>query len=362
MTDVEQIDVLLVEDDMDDAQYVKRLLGEFGSVSDRLLEVTSVEHVDRLAAAMDAIESEPDVVLLDLNLSDSAGIETVERMIELAPHLPVVVITGQQETGLGPEAIRQGAQDYLQKGRITDEVLHRTLRYAIDRHEKQREIVDLNRRLSVLNRIVRQDIRNDVSMVVGRGDELLGRVRPEDEPIVTSLLDAAQHAVELTETAGELMTVLSTDQTPEVEQVDLRALVEEQVQIFQEQHTVDITIDTRGPDATPVVRATPWLGTALTQLLANAVRHNDNDSPRITLTIEAHDETVTLAVADDGVGIPDAQKELLNDPDEWFDEQTGVGTGLYLVFTLVEQIDGEIEFVDNEPRGTVVRLTCDRVA
>lgn len=360
MTDTECVGVLLVEDDADDAQYVKRLLAEFGSVSDRLLEVTTVEHVDRLAAALDAVTSEPDVVLLDLNLPDSSGIETVERLIQHAPNLPVIVITGQQGVGLGPESIRQGAQDYLQKGRITDEVLHRTLRYAIDRHEKHREIVELNQRLSVLNRIVRQDIRNDVSMVVGRGDELLGRVHPEDEPIVASLLDAARHAVELTETAGELMTVLSTDQTPEFEQVDLRALVEERVRTFRNQHAVDITIDTRG-DADPVVKATPWLGTALNQLLANAVRHNDGDCPQITLTIKTHDETVTLAVADDGVGISDSQKKRLNDPDERFDEQLGVGTGLYLVFAVVEQIGAEIEFADNEPRGTVARLTCDRV-
>lgn len=78
-----------------------------------------------------------DVVLLDLNLPDSQGKHTVEKIMEHAAHVPVLVLTGSDDEGMALEAIRAGAQDYIVKGQIDSLSLSRAMRYAIERHRAQ---------------------------------------------------------------------------------------------------------------------------------------------------------------------------------------------------------------------------------
>lgn len=360
MTQPDTTDLLLVEDDPQDAQYIQRLLAEFGSVDDRLLTFGEIHRADRLSAALGELDREPDVVLLDLNLPDSDGLATLDAAVEHAPHVPVVVVTGQQDRELGPEAIRRGAEDYLQKGRITGEILHRTVRYAIDRRENQREIRELNRQLSAFHRVVRDEVRSDGQVVVGRATELRRHVDPAAEPAVESLLDAAEHILDLTESAGKLLSVLSSDEDVAVEPLDVREVVAEQVEHARERYDTAITLDDGGVTHEPSVEGTPLLGAAVEQLLSNAVRHNDSDRPQVAVGLDTTEEHVTVEVADDGVGIPAVQRGLLNDPETRYHEQSGLGTGLYLAATVVEQLDGTLQFRSNQPRGTVVTITFDR--
>jgi len=356
MKDTDGIDLLVVEDDPEDAKTIERMLVEFGSGADRSVSVGSIQWASRLEDALDALTDDIDAALLDLSLPDSQGIETVASLVDRAPHVPVVVITGSGDADLGPEAIRLGAQDYLRKGRITDELLHRSVRYAIDRHEKQREIVTLNRRLALLNRIVSQDIRTDVNVVVGRGDELRKRVDPEQASLVDSLLEAAHNTADRTNIAAELLSLLSSEDTPTLDRLDVGRLVEEQAERMQDRHDISLTIEHDVAEDEPVAKASPLLRSAFEQLVSNAVRHNDSQTPDVTVTIESTSEMVTVEIADDGVGMSDTQKRLLNDPEKRYHEQSGIGTGLYLVTTVLEQSGGLIEFSDNDPQGTVVTL------
>jgi len=75
-----------------------------------------------------------DVVVLDLHLPDSAGLETLRRVLEFIPEVPVVVLSELDADDLGVNAVRQGAQDFLVKARVNGEVVARALRYAIERH------------------------------------------------------------------------------------------------------------------------------------------------------------------------------------------------------------------------------------
>lgn len=362
MSETDGIDLLLVEDDPEDAIAIERMLVEFGTGNERSVELGGIQRAGRLEDALESIVDDPDIVLLDLNLPDSHGIETVESLTDRAPHVPIVVITGSGDADLGPEAIKRGAQDYLQKGRITDEILHRTVRYAIDRHEKQREIVALNRRLALLNRIVSQDIRTDLNVVVGRGDELRERIDPVQASLVDSVLDAADHASDRTNTAAELLSLLSTVDERDLDVLDIGRIVEEQIGRARDRHDVSLTVERRAAANELVVESSPLLRSALEQLLSNAIRHTDRETPQVVVTLDSTAASVTVRIADDGVGISDAQKRLLNDSDRRYHEQSGIGTGLYLVMTVLEQGDGTIEFADNQPRGTVVTVRLPRAS
>ena len=126
-----KIKVLLVEDNRVDALSVQKMLTE------EMDSPFALEHASRLTEAIEHLEKETfDVVLLDLGLPDSIGLETLVRMREQASHVPIVVLTGEGET-LSIESLKHGAQDYLIKGHINYGTLRRCLCYAIERKKIQ---------------------------------------------------------------------------------------------------------------------------------------------------------------------------------------------------------------------------------
>lgn len=122
------ITVLLVEDNVGDARLIVEALRE-AATGDFVLE-----QVQRLEPALERLRrTGVDVVLLDLGLSDSQGIETFQRTHLAAPGKPIVIITGLDDKQMALEAVRLGAQDYIVKGRIEGPLLAQAIRYAIER-------------------------------------------------------------------------------------------------------------------------------------------------------------------------------------------------------------------------------------
>lgn len=125
---VNAINILLVEDNPADADLLEEFLEEADETE------WSLVHVERLKDALQLLhEREFDVVLLDLSLPDRQGLSTVVQTHETAPDLPIVVLTGLNDKGIALDALRQGAQDFLVKGKIDSYVLVRAIRYAIER-------------------------------------------------------------------------------------------------------------------------------------------------------------------------------------------------------------------------------------
>jgi diguanylate cyclase (GGDEF)-like protein len=139
--------LLLIEDDDADAMLVERALERYPGFE--------LRHVSQLGPAFEALAADSfDVVLLDLSLPDSFGLDGVAALSSRYPDLPIVVLTGLADDALALEALERGAQDYLAKGQCSPEILVRTMRYAIQRQQIQRE----NQRLmSELGRQARHD-------------------------------------------------------------------------------------------------------------------------------------------------------------------------------------------------------------
>ncbi|MDQ7825131.1 MAG: response regulator [Candidatus Eremiobacteraeota bacterium] len=146
--------VLLVEDNPADIDLIRELLAETGSFR--------IDSATRLSEALARLGAEKfDLVLLDLGLPDSMGLESFHRMKEAEPGIPIVVMTGNDNQELAVTAVKEGAQDYLVKGRVTGNQLARSILYALERKRAQarerlaREVLELLNRTEGASEIIR---------------------------------------------------------------------------------------------------------------------------------------------------------------------------------------------------------------
>ncbi|HWA57731.1 MAG TPA: GGDEF domain-containing response regulator [Gemmatimonadales bacterium] len=133
--------VMVIEDNPDDALLLSVLLEELPGYPCRLLRASTLAQAVQLAGQV-----RPEVILLDLNLPDSSGIETLTRIAQHCPDIPVIVLTGDDNERLAMAAVRNGAQDYLVKGRVDSWTLIRTIRHSHERHRLLAELETARRR------------------------------------------------------------------------------------------------------------------------------------------------------------------------------------------------------------------------
>ena len=138
----EEYEILLVEDNLGDAELIALALAESSDTRFQLTRATN------LAEGMEqARTGEFQLVLLDLGLPDSQGLDTFTDFRAGAPHMPFIVLTGLDDTGIGLRAVQAGAQDFLVKGNFSSQLLVRAIRYAMEREDARRRIQLLNQEL-----------------------------------------------------------------------------------------------------------------------------------------------------------------------------------------------------------------------
>jgi diguanylate cyclase (GGDEF)-like protein len=131
------VKILLVEDDADDAAFLKTCLRRLGSDAPML----EIERAERLSAAIDALgRGEFDVVLLDLHLPDASGGECVERIQHACAAVPIVVLSGRGDEDYAIEILNRGVQDYLVKWEGDGRIILRAIRYAIERKRTETKL------------------------------------------------------------------------------------------------------------------------------------------------------------------------------------------------------------------------------
>ena len=128
--EVSELAALLIEDEPTDSRYLELLFEEAEGLS------VQVETVDRLAGGLDRLRQKPfDIVMTDLGLPDSQGIETFLAVQDCVPNVPIVVLSGNDDDETAMEAVHLGAQDYLLKQDVESKSLARAVRYAIERKQ-----------------------------------------------------------------------------------------------------------------------------------------------------------------------------------------------------------------------------------
>jgi signal transduction histidine kinase len=203
-------------------------------------------------------------------------------------------------------------------------------------------------RLTVLNRVLRHNVRNELDVVLAHAD------RVEDETLRAGIRDSATDLVDLSEKAREAEEVMqaSTEVPERIDLVTIARDVAEQYRTAVPERKITLSC----PDEVKISSHESVVRKLLSELVDNAVKHTDGSSPRVGISVRSRGEaTAEVAVADDGPGIPEREREILTDGTETSLEH-GRGVGLWTVKWAVTQLGGELAFEANDPEGSVVTV------
>lgn len=345
--------ILLIEDNPGDADLIRlRLVEAHADVA--------VSCVTRLATGLASmIVAQPAMLLLDLNLPDSHGAETYRKVLEQAPGVPIVVLSGLDDEELAASAIHQGVQDYLVKGNFDSKQLARAMRYAIERQALLTSL-DMSRRqqlqfkdefLSHVSHELRTPltcIHQFVSLML---DGLAGKLMPEQRDhletvfrsvnqlraMITDLLEATRaesgkitiepHCIVIGDTIRQAVAMLQG--TAQAKGIGLEA-------------GLDIRIPFIYADPNRVLQV-------LTNLIDNAIKFTPADGSVMVKACLAENDpnSVHVSVADTGRGVSPESKTLIferlyQDPNSIDDSRKGLGLGLYISRELVRLQGGEM--------------------
>jgi signal transduction histidine kinase len=209
--------------------------------------------------------------------------------------------------------------------------------------------------MNVLNRTLRHDLRNNMNVILGNA-ELLTREHGSDGRAET-IRSTAADMLELGNKVRDVEQALDTsEQRREV--VDVVAAVEESLAAVERSHP-EVTVERSLPESQWVL-ANRRIGSAIDDAVENAVEHNPTPEPRLRVTVGrdhlAGDDAVTVRVADDGPGIPEAELSVLTNGGETPLEHAS-GLGLWLIKWIVTESGGEVEWTTSELGGTAVDIT-----
>ena len=218
-----------------------------------------------------------------------------------------------------------------------------------------RNVTDLEertRQLHVLDNILRHNIRNELNVIHGRGEQLQRNLEGELEAAAGIIVDRAETLLTTSEKSREIMTVLSDSHGPtsvDIGQV-VRVLAKETADDWP-----NAAVDVTGPTQL-VVSAAESVTAAIEELLTNAVIHNDSENPRVRVNLAVEGSWGTLSVRDNGPGIPPFDRDVLESGGAIETLSHGSGLGLWLVYWTVNHSGGKIHVDEREPRGTEITI------
>ncbi len=161
----QEIRVLLIEDNPEYPGLLKRMLAKEKRPPFHLVSVNNLqaglEHLGKEAT---------DVILLDLNLPDSRGLDTFASVQAQVPSVPIIILTGFDDENLGLEAVGKGAQDYLVKGQVEGKMLARIMRYAIERKRAEEALAEQAIRDSLTNLYNRRYFNHRIQEEIAQAD------------------------------------------------------------------------------------------------------------------------------------------------------------------------------------------------
>jgi signal transduction histidine kinase/HPt (histidine-containing phosphotransfer) domain-containing protein len=365
--------VLIIEDSPSDAGLVQEHLAAARSTERFHMEVA----VD-LKAGLARLATEAfDVVLLDLNLPDSFGLETFESLHARFPELPVVIMSSAGTEELAVRAVAAGAQDYIFKDSLEPQLLMRCLRYSISRAQVLRELVEARRLAQEASRHKSQflatmshEIRTPMTGVIGAAELLLatplGRTQRDLAEVIKG---SGETLLALINGVLDLAKIEAGRMELEAVPVDPRRLVSEVAATFVEPAAAKGLVLLTAVDAAVPERVLGdpvKLRQILMNLVGNAVKFTKvgTIAIRVALPRSEDQQRLVFEVEDTGIGMTAATRERIFEAFTQADSSTtrlygGTGLGLAIARRLVELMKGALTVESAPGEGSVFRFSVE---
>ncbi|MBO8183055.1 MAG: PAS domain S-box protein [Archaeoglobus sp.] len=214
--------------------------------------------------------------------------------------------------------------------------------------EAERNIRSLNEYLTVLNKILRHDIQNDLAVIKMYADLIREGEEIDLQTFLQKLDERIDHAISTIRDAREIEKMLKVG---ELVGVNLSAVLMKVIEEFNREARITYEI----PEGV-YVEADSAINSVIHNIIQNAIFHNDKEIPEIDVTVTEKGDRVYVRIADNGPGVPDEMKTLIFE-ENFKGETTGrSGLGLYLVKETMKRYGGRVWVEDNEPYGSVFVL------
>lgn len=206
-------------------------------------------------------------------------------------------------------------------------------------------------RLAVLNRVLRHNLRNNASSIIGRAQ--LIESGQENEDTAEKIIETTQTLVGVAESARDIENMMAATAADETTPVS--TVVDKVVRSVEAEYP-NVEVTTALPSAARAAVSGEALETVLSHLVENAAEHNDAEEPIVVVSGDEADDTLTIAVSDNGPGIPEHEQSVLDAGQE--DQlHHGSGLGLWAVHWGITQMGGTLAISENDPRGSIVSIS-----
>lgn len=343
------IRVLLIEDSHEDFRLIEEMLKEVKSPSFELIRSSRLD-VGLKCLLRDGF----DILLLDLNLPDSTGLNTFADVYEQAPEIPIVILTGFDDEDTAIKAVREGAQDYLVKGQVTSPLLSRSISYAIERKLIEDELI---RHRYYLNELVEKRteelettnlcLQEEISEKEALIEEIYKRIQFTLQMISTvisinpSVKDEDSNDIYIknqTRVNAIMLFHEILDQSEDFAMINFGKYANDLIDYLFDvyavnKNLVDINVDTVGI-LLDISTAIP-LGLILNEIISDRLKYDVHDRYKMNISLKQDNDVIILSMNYDmAFKNQELKKEELSD--------------IGFIKTILKQFNGSIECKDEE--------------
>jgi signal transduction histidine kinase len=379
--------ILLIEDNLAEASFLRE------SLKISRCQKFELVHVQRLEDGLILLrEQKFALILLDLTLPDSQGLESLKPIFEIVSDIPIVVLTNTNDEELAIEAVRRGAQDYLLKKEVKGERLIRCLRYAIERKQASKtfggsdrvladdrvqqltaelnRVKELDRLKSEFVSMLSHDFRNPLSTILASTGLLQNNERQLTKEKKTLLFQLIRSASKnMAQLLDEIIMLGQADAAqlqclPERLNLNtfcLSLLEELQISIAEKQLTINFLPSGNLTDSVWDIKLLKHI---LNNLLGNAIKYSHQNNA-IDFELIAQETEVIFKIRDRGIGIPPEEQPRLFEPFHRANnvgQIPGTGLGLAIVKRCTEAHGGQITFESQVGIGTTFTVALPVIA
>lgn len=357
--------ILLVEDSASDALILEEHLKDATTGEYRLLRYeTRMEAVRYFESG-----EEVDIVLFDLTLPDSKGVEGLKVFLDLINSAPVVVLTGSLDESVGEAVLSVGAQDFVMKDELSGSVVWKSIRFAMERHRLMQRQMDLQARVSRSERQqamatlaagLAHDIGNMLTPVVMASE--LGLLTSNDPQIKELFEEVRNSSRSASELARQLMAMKSPESASELRVVGFRESIDLAINLVKRtippKIQLDVSVDSESLRELKVAVGLTDLQQILINLVTNSIHalgNREDGRIQVMVTFVETSGRIQVSVSDNGPGF---RKGALENAFQAFfttkKSKGGTGLGLAMCTQIIERLEGEISARNIESGGAEV--------